>query len=278
LKVGDKTATELYRNIPGIGVTIGIDVGSRSAKAALLTGKDIYVEKTATTVGMQQTADYILKKLLKEAGIGWLDVSAVIGTGYGRIALEFGDIPTRIVTEISCHGLGAHHLNPKTETIVDIGGQDSKAIRIDPETGKIEDFIMNERCAAGTGRFLEKVAVLLEVPLNEVGDLSLSYENDIEISSQCVVFAESEIISLKARGISKPDILRAVNLASARRVRNLVSRIGLREQLVFAGGVANNSGMRKALEDVIGTKFAKTKLDMIYNGAFGAAIFARRPQ
>jgi predicted CoA-substrate-specific enzyme activase len=278
LKADKETTGALYRDMPGEGVTIGIDVGSLSAKAALLTGEELYLAKTATAVGMQQTADYLLKKLLKEAGAGWQDVSAVIGTGYGRIALEFGKVPARIVTEISCHGLGAHYLNPETETIVDIGGQDSKAIRIDPKTGKVEDFIMNERCAAGTGRFLEKVSILLEVPLDEAGGLSLGYENAIEISSQCVVFAESEIISLKARGVSKPDILRAVNLASARRVRNLVNRIGLREQLVFAGGVSNNSGMRKALEEVIGANFAETRVDMIYNGAIGAAIFARRPQ
>jgi predicted CoA-substrate-specific enzyme activase len=135
---------------------------------------------------------------------------------------------------------------------------------------------MNERCAAGTGRFLEKVAELLDVSLDDAGELSLRANGMLEISSQCVVFAESEIISLKARGESKENILHAVNIASARRVRNLVSRIGLRNELVFAGGVSKNRGMRAALEEVIGQKFADTKLDMIYNGAIGAAIFGQR--
>jgi predicted CoA-substrate-specific enzyme activase len=256
--------------------TIGVDIGSRASKAVLLTGDSLYTVITATSVNMQETADYLIKKLLKENAVKSSDVTFIVGTGYGRISLNFENTPTKIITEISCHGMGAHYLNAGTETIIDIGGQDSKAIKIDPETGKVVEFIMNDKCAAGTGRFLERVAELLDVPLEQAGDLSMQSEGDLEISSQCVVFAESEIITLKARGEPKGNILRAVNFASARRVRNLVNRMGLKAELVFSGGVSKNPGMRAALETVVEHKFADTSLDMIYNGALGAAIIAQQ--
>ncbi|MDR3354365.1 MAG: acyl-CoA dehydratase activase [Synergistaceae bacterium] len=256
--------------------TIGVDIGSRTGKAALLTKDELSLAITATSIDMQQTADYLIEKVLKQAGLGISDISHVVGTGYGRIAFKSDDVPIRIVTEISCHGLGAHYLNSSTETIIDIGGQDSKAIKIDRENGKVVDFIMNDKCAAGTGRFLERVAELLDVSLEESGELSLSSKGGQEISSQCVVFAESEIITLKTKGAPKEDILNAVNLASARRVRNLVNRIGLKPEMVFSGGVSQNPGMKAALEQVIGHGFTNTNLDMTYNGALGAAIFAQK--
>ncbi|MFP3040484.1 acyl-CoA dehydratase activase [Treponema primitia] len=257
-------------------ITIGVDIGSRASKAVLLTGDSLHTGITATSVNMQQTAEYLIKKLLRETSTDFSKVSFIVGTGYGRISIKFEDTPTKVVTEISCHGMGAHYLNAGTETIIDIGGQDSKAIKIDPETGKVVEFIMNDKCAAGTGRFLERVAELLEIPLEEAGELSLKAKGELEISSQCVVFAESEIITLKARGEPKENILNAVNLASARRVRNLVNRIGFKSELIFSGGVSKNPGMRAALEKVVEHQFAETKLDMIYNGALGAAIIAQR--
>jgi predicted CoA-substrate-specific enzyme activase len=172
--------------------------------------------------------------------------------------------------------MGAHFLLDAARTIVDIGGQDSKAIKVDPDTGRVVEFVMNDKCAAGTGRFLEKIAELLDYSLDELGPRSLESTKTIEISSQCVVFAESEVISLKARGERREDIAAAVHLASARRVRNLVNRLGLEPELVFSGGVSNNVGMRKALEQTIGHPMRPTRLDMVYAGALGAAVLAQR--
>jgi (R)-2-hydroxyacyl-CoA dehydratese activating ATPase len=200
----------------------------------------------------------------------------VVGTGYGRIALAYDDVKTLIVTEISCHAMGAHALNPGTRTIIDIGGQDAKAIRVDPDDGRVIEFVLNDKCAAGTGRFLKRIAELLGWRLDELGEKSLQAQKKIEISSQCVVFAESEVISLKAKGERPEDIAAAIHYASARRVRYLVNGVGLDPELVFSGGVSNNLGMKRALEDLIGHPISTRKVDMVYAGAIGAAVIAPR--
>jgi predicted CoA-substrate-specific enzyme activase len=192
------------------------------------------------------------------------------------VALRFDDIPSEVVTEISCHAMGAHFLNAGTRTIIDIGGQDCKAIKVDPESGRVVEFVMNDKCAAGTGRFLENIAELLDYRLEELGDRALESKKKIEISSQCVVFAESEVISLKVRGERREDIAAGVHFATARRVRNLVNRIGLEPDLVFAGGVSSNRGMKHALEELIGHPIVTTRLDMVYAGALGAAVLAQK--
>lgn len=255
---------------------IGLDLGSRTGKAVLLADNRLYTATTPTGVYMQETADKLLKKLFKQSGLQLSDIRHIIGTGYGRISLQFENTPHEIVTEISCHALGAHFLNPKVKTIVDIGGQDSKAIRVDPRNGKVAEFIMNDKCAAGTGRFLEKVAHLLDITLEELGQEALKADAPADISSQCVVFAESEVISLKAKGISRANIAAGIHIATARRVRNLLNRIGLEPDLVFSGGVSNNLGMRKALEELLGVSISQVKLDTIYAGALGAALFAQK--
>lgn len=256
--------------------TLGIDIGSRMGKGVLLADGNCYTALTATGVSMQKTAEILLDQLTKQAGRTVDDIAYAVSTGYGRINLGLGDIPTKSVTEISCHGMGAHYLNQPTKTIIDIGGQDSKAIKIDPENGKVVDFIMNDKCAAGTGRFFEKVADLLSCTLEEASKLALETTKKIDISSQCVVFAESEIVTLRAKGEERADIIAAVNMASARRVRNLVNRVGLDPDLVFSGGVANNPGMKQALAEVVGHPFTETKMNMSYNGALGAAIIAQQ--
>jgi predicted CoA-substrate-specific enzyme activase len=197
-------------------------------------------------------------------------------TGYGRIALAFEAFPSTSITEISCHAMGAHVVDTRTRTIIDIGGQDSKAIRIDPANGRVQEFVMNDKCAAGTGRFLEKVAELLGLPVEELGARALLSRERAEISSQCVVFGESEVISLKARGTTVEDIAAGIHFASARRVRNLVNRVGLEPNLVFAGGVSANLGMKRALEEVIGHPILQGPFDLVYGGALGAAALARR--
>jgi predicted CoA-substrate-specific enzyme activase len=261
---------------------IGLDIGSRGSKAVLLTPGDLYAVFIPTGLYMQETADELVGKLLDETGLRRKDIAYIVGTGYGRISLKYEDIPYQVVTEITCHATGAHSLHPRTRTIIDIGGQDSKAIKVDPATGKVVQFVMNDKCAAGTGRFLEKAAVLLGLGLDELGPAALEATEPAQISSQCVVFAESEVVSLRARGERTGDdavranIAAGIHYASARRVKSLFGRVGIEPDLVFTGGVANNVGMWSALEDLIGAKFTRSPIDMIFAGALGAAVHAGR--
>lgn len=254
---------------------VGIDIGSRQSKAVLLHQDKIYAAITASDVDSQRTAQRLLNRLLKEANIEQGEIAAISGTGYGRVALDFGEIPTKIITEISCHAMGAHYLNPSTRTIIDIGGQDCKAIKIDPKTGHVLEFTMNDKCAAGTGRFLEKTAEMLDYTVEEIGEKALTSTKPLQISSQCVVFAESEIISLKARGEKREDIAAGIHYAVARRVKNLVKRLDLEPDLIFSGGISHNLGMRKALEETMKTPVIIPEFDTVYCGALGAAIYAR---
>ena len=274
MKLADVVDPGILGSLTGETV-LGIDIGSRAAKGVLIHGDEIHVARISTGVRMQDSADELLADLLELAGIEKSQIRYVVGTGYGRVALEFPEIPGRVVTEISCHAMGAHALHRNTRTIIDIGGQDSKAIQVDPTTGRVVRFLMNDKCAAGTGRFLEKAAQLLDFSLAEMGERSLEAASRPDISSQCTVFAESEIISLRARGIGRADIAAGLHHASAKRVRTLVSKIPLELDLVFTGGVSNNPGMRKALEDLIGAPIYRPKLDTIFAGALGAAVYAR---
>jgi len=263
---------------------IGLDLGSRAAKGVLLNGDRVETALIPTGVSMQATAEALIASLLGASGLERSDITYVAGTGYGRITLSFPDIPYQIVTEISCHAMGAHAVLPQTRTIIDIGGQDSKALKVDTATGKVVEFVMNDKCAAGTGRFLEKTALLLGLGLDELGPESLKAEAPSPISSQCVVFAESEVISLRAKGErannlkARADVAAGVHLATARRVRNLLQRVRIEPDLVFTGGVSQNPGMWKALEDSIGHRFTRTSFDLTFAGALGAAVFAGRYQ
>ena len=260
---------------------VGLDIGSRGSKGVLLHGDEIMTVLIPTGLYMQETADELLAKLLQTSGVERGDIGFIVGTGYGRISLKYDDIPYQMVTEISCHAMGAHALIPKARTIIDIGGQDSKAIKVDTTTGKVVEFVMNDKCAAGTGRFLEKAATILGVDLRELGAVALRSRHPAQISSQCAVFAESEVISLRARGARannndeiSADIAAGIHYSTARRVHNLLGRIGIEPDIVFTGGVSNNVGMRKVLEEQIGAKFTLAKLDLIFAGALGAAIHA----
>lgn len=255
---------------------LGIDIGSRNAKAVLIHQHQLFTALVATGVNMQSTAEELLEEIFEKAGISSDKLDYIVGTGYGRVSLMFTGIPTEILTEISCHAMGAHYLNSDTRTIIDIGGQDAKGIQVDPKTGKVVKFRMNDKCAAGTGRFLEKVANLLGFTIHEIGPASLKAQNEMDISSQCVVFAESEVISLRAKGESVQDIAAAVHFASAKRVINLLNQIPLEEDLVFTGGVSNNVGMKHALEKLLGHSIVVPHLNMVFAGALGAAIYAQR--
>jgi len=267
---------EEWKSFEARPAVVGIDIGSRTGKAVLLVDDELHVAQVATGVFMQETAEELVEELLEISGVARSRIAYVVGTGYGRISLAFGGIPQRILSEISCHALGARSLHARTRTIVDIGGQDSKVIRVDPESGKVAEFIMNDKCAAGTGRFLEKVAELLELTIDELGPVSLEATKELPISSQCVVFAESEVISLKARGERSADIAAGIHVAAASRARNLLKRLSIEPDLVFTGGVSNNPGMRSALEKLVGHPTVQTRLDLIYAGALGAAAYARK--
>ncbi|GAA0284108.1 acyl-CoA dehydratase activase [Rhodovulum strictum] len=275
MNAADVIANEKLSDLKSV-TAVGIDIGSRQAKAVLVNDRAVHTAITASGIDSQETADRLLARLLRLSGVDRSDLAFIVGTGYGRIALDYDDIRTEVVTEISCHAMGAHFLNAGTRTIIDIGGQDSKAIRVDPDNGRVREFVMNDKCAAGTGRFLEKIAELLDYRLDELGDRALEAEAAADISSQCVVFAESEVISLKVRGVQREAIAAGIHYASARRVRNLVRRVGLDPEIVFSGGVSNNKGMKRALEDVIGAPISATKLDTTYAGALGAAVIAQR--
>lgn len=253
---------------------IGVDIGSRGTKAVLLYDGKIYTAITASGVSSQKTTDKLIGQLLKEADTSLDKITFIAATGYGRVALDFGEVPLEAVTEITCHAKGGHLLNKDTRTILDIGGQDSKAIKVNPDNGNVVDFVMNDKCAAGTGRFLEKIAMILELELDQLGECALLSDNPIDISSQCVVFAESEVVSLRANGYKKEDIAAGIHLATARRVRNLLRRVGLDSTILFTGGVSKNPGMCKAVENIIEKKLGKTKMDTVFAGALGAAAYA----
>ncbi len=274
MKINEVISDSLVSQIENI-TTLGIDIGSRGAKAVLIHDGEIYTALIGTGINMQDTAEELLEEILQEAGIQKSDIQYIVGTGYGRVNFKIDGAPMDTVTEISCHAMGAHFLNAGTRTIIDIGGQDAKAIQVNPKTGKVDKFRMNDKCAAGTGRFLEKVANILGYTVDEIGDVSLQSTKDVEISSQCVVFAESEVVSLRAKGFEAADIAAGVHKASAKRVVGLLNQIPLDEDIVFTGGVSNNRGMKAAFEKILGHSFADTKLNMVYAGALGAAVYAQ---
>ena len=250
---------------------MGIDSGSTSTNAVIMDQdrkiKAFSVVRTGAKSGV--SADRALNDVLEKAGLTREDISWIVSTGYGRVSIEFAD---ENVTEISCHGKGAHYFNPMIRTILDIGGQDSKAIRLN-ENGEVKDFVMNDKCAAGTGRFLEMIARTLEVSLDELGAIALTSQEKIEITSMCSVFAESEVISLIANNKEKADIADGVCHAIANKASGLLRRVGMEPEFMMTGGVAKNPGVVRAVEEKIGSKLYICEEPEIV-GAAGAAVYA----
>ena len=250
---------------------MGIDSGSTSTNAVIMDQdrkiKAFSVVRTGAKSGV--SADRALNDVLEKAGLTREDISWIVSTGYGRVSIEFAD---ENVTEISCHGKGAHYFNPMIRTILDIGGQDSKAIRLN-ENGEVKDFVMNDKCAAGTGRFLEMIARTLEVSLDELGVIALTSQEKIEITSMCSVFAESEVISLIANNKEKADIADGVCHAIASKASGLLRRVGMEPEFMMTGGVAKNPGVVRAVEEKIGSKLYICEEPEIV-GAAGAAVYA----
>jgi predicted CoA-substrate-specific enzyme activase len=209
-------------------------------------------------------------KALDKAGVPLEDIAYVISTGYGRNAVEFSN---KAITEIICHAKGVHWTIPQARTVIDIGGQDSKVIGIG-EDGIVSNFVMNDKCAAGTGRFLEVMAGILHVDINEMGPISMKGTDPCSISSTCTVFAESEMVTLRAQGRTREDIIAGIHKAMSHRVAIMGRSVGFTNEVVFTGGVAKNIGMKKALEEEIDCVISIPEEPQIM-GALGAALMAR---
>ena len=250
----------------------GVDVGSLASKSVILSeGKVVGIGLIPSGLNSEESGLNALAEALKDAKIKREDLNAIVSTGYGRISASYAN---KTITEITCHAKGTNFLYPNVRTIIDMGGQDCKAIRIAPD-GSVADFAMNDKCAAGTGRFLEVMAGVFKVPLAQLGDLSLKSAEYVPMSSTCTVFVESETISLLARGEKPEDILAGIHHAIANRIAGLFSRVGIQSEVFFSGGVAKNKGMRKALEEVLKVKIVEPIFDPQLTGALGAAAFAQ---
>ncbi|MCP5101605.1 MAG: 2-hydroxyglutaryl-CoA dehydratase [Chloroflexi bacterium] len=249
----------------------GVDVGSTQTKAENINEAGEIVGRALVDTGANviKAAEKAHSVALADGNIREEEVEYVIGTGYGRYRVTFGNTQ---VTEISCHARGAVHMFPNTRTVLDMGGQDTKAINIS-NSGEIVDFCMNDKCAAGTGRFLGAASAALEIPLPDLGSTALKAERPVRISTTCTVFAESEVLSWLGKGKKIEDILWGVHQSIASRSIGLMRRVGIEDEISFTGGVAKNIGMIKALEDSLGTRLNVSE-DSHYMGALGAALFA----
>lgn len=248
----------------------GVDVGSTQTKCVIMNDQRAVVARTLVDTGANVTraGDRAFAAALVTAGISRESVACAAGTGYGRFKVSFGDLQ---ITEITCHAKGASLLFPGTKTVIDMGGQDAKAIRV--RDGEVIDFVMNDKCAAGTGRFLSTAAEALGIGLEEIGPISLRARNPVRLSTVCTVFVESDIMAYVAQGKKIEDILGGIHSAIAARTIALARRVGLEPEFTFTGGVSLNCGMVKTMEDKLGYPFNFSP-DSHYMGAIGAALFA----
>jgi predicted CoA-substrate-specific enzyme activase len=249
----------------------GVDVGSTQTKAVIVDeGRRIVARALiATGANVSRAGENAFVAACESAGFPREAVGYVVGTGYGRYKVTFGDAQ---ITEITCHARGAHSLFPATRTVIDMGGQDTKAIKVGPD-GAVIDFSMNDKCAAGTGRFLSAAADVTGVSLDDIGPLSLQAKAPVRLTSVCTVFVESDIMSYLAQRKTVEDILGGVHKAIATRTMSLVRRVGVEEEITFTGGVSRNTGMVRALGDVLGRPINVSDQGH-YVGALGAALFA----
>lgn len=254
-------------------ISAGIDVGSVSTKVVLLDGNEIKaMHIVPTKADPNLAAETAMNECLKVAGVTQKDVGYTVTTGYGRRAIDYGD---RALTEITANAKGAVFLGSpagQVRTIIDLGGQDSKVISLDEE-GKIMHFLMNDKCAAGTGRFLEVMANALGVTLNELGNISLKSNNPLKINSTCTVFAESEVVSLIARRMKKEDIIAGLHYSITKKISSMAKEVGVKEVVFFDGGGAKNVGIKDSLEKHLGVKLYVPDHPQTVV-ALGAALFA----
>jgi bzd-type benzoyl-CoA reductase Q subunit len=255
-------------------ITAGVDVGSVSSQAVILIDGGLYAYSNMRTGSSSpESAINAMNWALEGTGLSLDQIQYTVGTGYGRVNVPFSN---RAVTEIACHGLGAHFLyGPTVRTVLDMGGQDCKVIRTDGQ-GKVTNFLMNDKCAAGTGRGLEVFADLLGVSINEIGELSLKVEeNPPAVSSTCVVFAKTEASGLLREGWSKEKVLAAYCAAMSHRVVTLLNRIGVEPDFAITGGIAKNIGIVSRIEKELQIQALTSKYDTQIAGALGAALLAK---
>ncbi len=278
---------EYHRIMPGKSwkkndvITAGVDVGSVGSKAAIMVNGEAYSWGiTRTGSNSPESANKALDYALEGTGLKVNDLKYIVGTGYGRVNVPMAN---KAITEIACHGKGANYIwGPSVRTVLDVGGQDIKAIRID-ETGRVVSFLMNDKCAAGTGRGMEVFADLLKIPIEDIGGISLKVDQEPPpVSCTCVAFAKTEAMGLLRKGWSKEKVLAAYTRAMAVRMANLINRVGLEKELVITGGQSKNIGIVSRIEVVLGVKCLpmpnwreKNCLDPMVAGALGAALFGK---
>jgi bzd-type benzoyl-CoA reductase Q subunit len=261
-------------------ITAGVDVGSVGSKAAIAVNGEIYsYSVTRTGSNSPESATKALNMALQDTGLKNSDLKYIVGTGYGRVNVPMAN---KAITEIACHAKGANYIwGPSVRTVLDVGGQDIKAIKID-ETGRVTSFLMNDKCAAGTGRGMEVFANLLQVPIEDIGVMSLKVDEDPPpVSCTCVAFAKTEAMGLLRKGWTKEKVLAAYTRAMAVRMSNLINRVGLERELVITGGQSKNIGIVKRIETILNVKclpmpnWRENGLDPMVAGAIGAALLAK---
>lgn len=256
-------------------ITVGIDVGSLTAEAVVVDGGRL---RGSAQIGVRPdpvvSAREVLEAALADAGLGRDQIGCAVATGYGRERICQRGLADRQVSEISCHGHGAFCAAPAIRTIIDVGGQDAKVIRVD-DRGELTNFVMNDKCAAGAGHFLELMSRTLEVDLGELGRLALSARRAVEMSSRCSIFIETEVIHYLQRGADRATLAAGVCASMADRVASLVRRVGVEPAVTMTGGVAKNLAVRREVEQRLGQRLIELELDPQLVGAFGAAMLAR---
>ena len=249
----------------------GVDIGSTMTKVVLMdkAGNLLSFIKGPTGAEHRQLANEVMRQALEQARLQIDDISYIVATGYGRLNVPFAD---RQITELSCHARGVSSLFPDARTAIDIGGQDAKCMKI--QDGRLVSFVMNDKCAAGSGRFLEVTAATLAIKLEDMGDISLKATEKIQISNLCTIFAQQEVVALLSRGEKLENILAGLHDALASRVATLARRLGIERDLVLTGGVAKNIGMVKAMKESLGCEVLVPE-EPLLTGALGAAILAK---
>ena len=251
-------------------ITIGIDVGSITTKAAVVVDGVLKITKIAPTgYDAKKSAGKLFDQVLESLKLNRVDIQGVVSTGYGRNNVSFAN---KAITEITCHAAGAYYIDPTVRSVIDIGGQDSKVILMN-DKGRVLDFAMNDKCAAGTGRFLEVMARALEIELDHFGGMSLEAQTPSQISSLCTVFAESEVISLIAKGERRENIVAGIHDAIGARVASMAKRVKIVPPVMMTGGVAKNKGLVKALEIRLKQEILIAETSQVV-GAIGAALLA----
>ena len=249
----------------------GVDIGSTMTKTVLMdtNGKVLSAIKGPTGPEHRQLANEVMEAALEQAGLQLEDISYVVATGYGRLNVPFAD---RQITELTCHARGVSSLFPNVRTAIDIGGQDAKCMKIN--NGKLLNFAMNDKCAAGTGRFLEVIAATLGIKLEDLGDISLKSAKKVEISNLCTIFAQQEVVARLSEGEKPEDIIAGLHDALASRVAALARRLKIEPDVVLTGGVAKNVGIIRAMKENLGCELLIPE-DPLLTGAMGAAILAK---